>query len=73
MAFHRIPAIRPQLLALPSKVGTCSPKMAFVALPIGAAGTVAGGVAEVYQAAYDAARRQLSQRALRETWNWRNN
>lgn len=73
MAFHRFSAIRPQVLALPSKVGTCRPKMAFVALPIGAAGTVSGEIAEVYQAAYDAARRQLALRALRETWNWRNN
>lgn len=73
MAFHRIPAIRPRFRALQSKAGTCCPKSSFVALPIGAAGTLPGGVAEVYQAAYDAARRQLSQRALRETWNCRNN
>ncbi|HTN01826.1 hypothetical protein [Planctellipticum variicoloris] len=71
MSRNRISSIPTRLRVSKPQVD-CRCPAGFTLVNVGGQG-VSAAFQTVYQAAYDEARRDLSQRALLETWNWRNN
>lgn len=69
---------RNRISSIPTRLRVSKPQVAcrcpagFMLVSVGGQG-VSAGLQTVYQTAYDEARRELSQRALLESWNWRNN